>query len=403
MSVPQQTEQALRNHLDSNQAGRERMCLALLQLDNRFSLVEPRRPKGGPDGGRDIQAIYEGQHVAYGAVGFKNSANDSPEQKREIKEKFIADLDAALIAKPDLHVFVFFTNVDLTPSEQDDFQRDARLRGITNIQIFYRELIRILLDSPRGLAVRFQYLDIDLSHAEQTAFFNEFGTELQALVTRKFDTVDRVLHRLEFLQDLTRELIWLSAVVRFDKVYSVSELGHFRIVMQFKPLRRRRQRLGCWIALRDSHVMWWGGEISMMGFRSLAGIDDREPPLLDSQLNYQELETDFLQVGSEVPTDFPIGSMGELDQTELQLYCNESLVDKIARIEVCANTYRVASVNRNDLGEIFGWPSYYWPLPLTETELASRWVALNIKPDQERSMYQKWVIDFHLQTPERVL
>jgi hypothetical protein len=219
MSVPQQTEQALRNHLDSNQAGRERMCLALLQLDNRFSLVEPRRPKGGPDGGRDIQAIYEGQHVAYGAVGFKNSANDSPEQKREIKEKFIADLDAALIAKPDLHVFVFFTNVDLTPSEQDDFQRDARLRGITNIQIFYRELIRILLDSPRGLAVRFQYLDIDLSHAEQTAFFNEFGTELQALVTRKFDTVDRVLHRLEFLQDLTRELIWLSAVVRFDKVY----------------------------------------------------------------------------------------------------------------------------------------------------------------------------------------
>jgi hypothetical protein len=174
-------------------------------------------------------------------------------------------------------------------------------------------------------------------------------------------------------------------------------------MLQFRPLRRRKQRPGCWIALRDSHVIDWGEKISTMGFRSLAGIDDSEPPLSDRQLNYQISETDVVQIGLEVPTDFPIGTLGELDQTELQIYCNESVVGKIAGIEVHAKTYRVASVEGGDLREIFGWPSYYWPLPLTETELDSRWVVLNIKPDQEKSMYRKWLIDFHLQTPVRVL
>jgi hypothetical protein len=147
----------------------------------------------------------------------------------------------------------------------------------------------------------------------------------------------------------------------------------------------------------------WGGEISMMGFRSLAGVTDSEPPISDRPLHYRMTATDFLQIEPEVTNGFPIGTMGELDQTELQIYCNESLVDKIAGVEVFANTYRVASVDRDNLCEILGLPSYYWPQPLTETELASRWVALNMKPDQENSIYKKWLVDFHLQTPVRVL
>jgi hypothetical protein len=403
MSVPQTTEQALRNHLDSNQAGRERLCLALLQLDKRFSLVEPRRPKGGRDGGRDIQAKYEGQYVAYGAVGFVNSANDDRTQKAAIKRKFAADLKTAMHAKNDLQVFVFFTNIDLTTGEEESLKRQAYSLGINCIEIFNRERIRIMLDETSGLRVRFQHLDIELSPAEQAAFFNEFGTELQALVTRKFETVDRTLHRLEFLQDLNRELVWLSVVVRLDRPYSVSELGHFRIVLLFTPLRRRRPRPGCWIAMRDAHVTMWGGEISMMGFRSFAAIANSEQPLSDRTLRYQMIETDFLQIEPQLTNDFPIGTVGELDQMELQLYCNESLVDKIARIEVWANTYCVASVDRNDLGEIFGIPNIWPLLPVTETELASRWVSLNMKPDQEMSMYRKWLIDFHVQTPVRVL
>jgi hypothetical protein len=126
-------------------------------------------------------------------------------------------------------------------------------------------------------------------------------------------------------------------------------------------------------------------------------------PLSDRTLHYQPTETSFLQIEPQLTDDFPIGTVGEFDQMALELYCNESLVDKIAKIEVLANTYCIASADRNDPGEIFGGGPNHWPIPLTETEVTSRWVALNIKPDQETSMYRKWLIDFHLQTPARIL
>lgn len=65
------TEERLRSHLDSNQVMRERMCLALLPLLGPYTREQPRRPKGGPDGGRDLEAIFQGSIPVWGAVGFK--------------------------------------------------------------------------------------------------------------------------------------------------------------------------------------------------------------------------------------------------------------------------------------------------------------------------------------------
>jgi hypothetical protein len=75
MDGPRLTEERLRNHLDCNQAMRERMCLALLPLLGPYTREQPRRPKGGPDGGRDIEAVYEGRTTIWGAVGFKVDAH----------------------------------------------------------------------------------------------------------------------------------------------------------------------------------------------------------------------------------------------------------------------------------------------------------------------------------------
>jgi hypothetical protein len=69
---PRQTEERLRYHLDSNQPMRERLCLALMPLIGPYTRERPRRPKGGPDRGRDIEAIHEGSTIAWGAVGFRN-------------------------------------------------------------------------------------------------------------------------------------------------------------------------------------------------------------------------------------------------------------------------------------------------------------------------------------------
>ena len=72
--MPYETDERLKSYLDTNQLGREQMCLAVLAIDKRFSDVRPRNPRGGPDGGRDIEAVFRQAQLAYAAVGFVNQA-----------------------------------------------------------------------------------------------------------------------------------------------------------------------------------------------------------------------------------------------------------------------------------------------------------------------------------------
>src|SRR4051812_23894956 len=95
MSTAQHTDERLRNSLDGQQLSRERLCLAVLGLDNRFANIKPRNPRGGPDGGRDIEAVFQGSQVAWGAVGFQNSVNDSSAQRKKAAKKFSDDLSRA--------------------------------------------------------------------------------------------------------------------------------------------------------------------------------------------------------------------------------------------------------------------------------------------------------------------
>jgi hypothetical protein len=57
---------------------------------------------GGPDGGRDIEAVYADSLIVWGAVGFQNSAHDSPAEKAWVHKKFGEDLNRALSEKHDL-------------------------------------------------------------------------------------------------------------------------------------------------------------------------------------------------------------------------------------------------------------------------------------------------------------
>ena len=96
MDGPRLTEERLRYHLDSNQPMRERMCLALLPILGPFTREQSRRPKGGPDGGRDIEAVFQGQTTIWVAVGFKNGGGSDDSARREAEAKFKDDLDRAL-------------------------------------------------------------------------------------------------------------------------------------------------------------------------------------------------------------------------------------------------------------------------------------------------------------------
>lgn len=223
-----QTDERLKSYLDTNQLCREQMCLAVLALDKRFTEVRPRHPRGGPDGGRDIEAIFRGKQLAFGAVGFVNQADDSKEKKKVICVKFKADLTAALQATPSPEVFVFLSNVNLSVSEKDELVATARSRGLVHCEIFDRERLRIYLDSPDGFAIRFQYLGLALSEAEQASFFAKWGDDINSVISTGFHKVQRTLDHLLFLQEATNSICSFQVAFELDRNYSAKEIGHFR-------------------------------------------------------------------------------------------------------------------------------------------------------------------------------
>jgi hypothetical protein len=215
--VPYDTDERLKSYLDTNQMHREQMCLAVVAIDQRFSDVRHRHPRGGPDGARDIEAMFNGVQRVFGAVGFVNQAADSEEHKKRAMKKFSEDLREALKQEPRPEVFVFLTNVNLTIGEKEGLVQEAKEKGLAHAEVFDRERIRIALDSADGFSIRFQYLDIPLSEAEQATFFARWGDDIQGVIADGFGEVRRVLNRILFLQEAELPLAGLTVVFQLDK------------------------------------------------------------------------------------------------------------------------------------------------------------------------------------------
>lgn len=226
--MPYETDQRLKSYLDSNQLHREQMCLAILSLDKRFSEVRPRHPRGGPDGGRDIEATYRKALLSFAAVGFLNQGEDTPENKKQIQRKFSDDLASALTAEPQPAVFVFLTNLNLTISEKQGLIDEAKRGGVVECEIFDRERIRIALDSADGFSIRFQFLGIPLSDSEQASFFARWGDDINALVSTGFQSIHKTLDHLLFLQESGNPIEGFFMRFELDREYTGDEIGHFR-------------------------------------------------------------------------------------------------------------------------------------------------------------------------------
>lgn len=239
--MPYETEQRLKSYLDTNQLGRERLCLAVLSVDRRFSDVRPRHPHGGRDGGIDIDAIFKVGQAAAGAIGFVVGANDSREQKSAVKRKFAADARAARDGTSAPEVFVFFTNIDLTVGEENALREEATLLGFAECDVFDRERLRVVLDSVDGFAARVQYLGIALTDGEQATFFARWGDDIQSVIATGFQRVERALDRVLFLQEAEEVLGTLAVVYELDRTYDAEEIGHFRA---FCSLFLREPKLG---------------------------------------------------------------------------------------------------------------------------------------------------------------
>lgn len=377
MDAARQTDERLRHWLNSNQPSRERLCMAILALDRNYSDIKPRRPEGGPDGSRDIEC-NRGPDLCFGAVGFINNVSDSPKDKREIKRKFVDDLDAALKQNKDLKAFAFFTNVDLTPGEIEELKQSAEAKGISFVDVYWRERIRHALDSPEGLAIRYQYLSIPLSDAEQASFFSRFGKDLEKLVTGGFERLEKKIDLTEFKRWQTGGIqnIGLHLFFRELEKSERREPEHFRACLELHSVAHEKRSVilggqdDYWKSNNDS---WYLGTKTFF-FRQ----------------RYGKIEESWIPQGPRVGGGYvdglhfgvrwhPVSDIlaAEFNGLGLHFHFTENLLGRIAKVKFTIDSY--VFIDREiSLGSIdYVRPSLGWPVPLTEDQANVKWRFCN--------------------------
>lgn len=419
-----QTDERLKSYLDTNQLHREQMCGAILAIDKRFSDVQPRHPRGGPDGGRDIEAIFRGDQITFGAVGFVNQANDSKEHKKTIKEKFFSDLKSAISSDIKPSTFVFFTNINLTISEKELLIDEAKKHQIIHCEILDRERLRISLDSPDGFSIRFQYLNITLSEEEQASFFARWGDDIQSVISTGFQRIESTLNRILFIQEASNPLKHLTFSFELDRKYTAEEIGHFRLFcsMQLKEPKqkifsvifgssdksnRMRQDSTVDFTKQTSGIKYgisggqWEDYIDFEN-ENIDEIEDEEEKyiLVGSSSSVGRDEIEFLAISYHKDSFVRLAPsllLKDLDEAIFLPFVNKSLAEKVKAIHIYSNGYKIKEIATGDFGidETEFEPNI--PANFSLDELQDPWVR--IRPSELSSAFH---IVFFDQTPKRM-
>jgi hypothetical protein len=402
MSESRLTEERLRTWLDTNQLERERMCIALLQLNRRYTSVGPRRPKGGPDGGRDIEAFFDNTYMTYGAVGFRNSVNDSSADKNWVKKKFKSDLESALNANSELKSFIFFTNVDLTPDEEETLIKYAKSQGIIIIQIHYREKIRILLDSVEGFAIRYMYLNISLSKEEQAVFFDRFGSKLQELIVANFQNVDNRLNRIEFLHESSNPIDYITCFIEFQNNDSKDRLDNFCALFGIENYNTKS-------------TIYFGVENlpkvneDIIGRKNFAFLNPNMIYLENRDI-FSWIENNRITFGTTFENGInPFLNINQLDGSTIIVYVTEEVLPEISGFGLVVNGYNLLYVKREEIDFSCSWRGIpFWPEMLSQENMM-KWQGLFLLDDYgielSKVSYNSWSpfrLDFRHFTPQKL-
>ncbi len=414
-----ETEARLKSYLDTNQLSRERLCLALLKLDKRFSNVRPRHPHGGRDGGWDIDAVFDNSQKVAGAIGFMIGANDAPDQKRDIARKFKADAKSARFAKggdspPEF--FAFFTNIDLTVTEERDLIDFARSKGFAACDIYDRERMRLALDDIDGLAARIQYLNIPLSEAEQASFFSRWGDDIQSVISTGFQRLERTLKRVLFLQEAEDVLGNISIHYELDSEYEPEEIGHFRAFCSFQLAEPKHKIFGILFGRSDDadryseerhrpkelgiHAGMCGPQWEhMLDFEAheAAGREKDDEKWVfrgaSSSVGAQKVNT-IVAIYSHDHGFFrfqPRLRLYDLNDASFIHFLNASLAEKLAKIHVFANGYKLASYSK--AGFQIDRTPFDMEIPdrFSQEELADPWVRIRGARSSSHSLhFSEW-------------
>lgn len=379
-SNPRLTDERLKTWLDANQLARERLCQAILSIDKHFSDVHPRHPRGGPDGGRDLEAKFNNEYLAWGAIGFQNSVSDSASYRTQAQKKFKEDLEHTLKKLPSLKVFVFFTNVNLTVTEKESLVIKSKRKGIEYCEIFDRERMRIVLDSPDGLSIRYQYLQIPLSDAEQASFFARWGDDLQFLIARSFKALDEGLKRIQFYQEANRPLRSIMFIIKLSQPLLKEDIPHFRAVLNIMTMSLKKPYKELNIASCNNFersTISTGGK-SNEGIAGAFWREDESKPLQTSKSIRPEPLHSVLGGGgySEFDIQERIPLLLDLDESFFVFFVNRKLSEYVDKIKIYANEYLLWSASRSELNFSAHDHNPNCPWFFTEEELNDAWVRI---------------------------
>lgn len=425
--MPYQTDERIKSYLDTNQLHREQMCRAILAIDKRFSDVRPRHPRGGRDGGRDIEGVFRETQLAFGAVGFVNQANDSEVQKKTIRSKFKEDLASALNSDQNPAVFIFFTNINMTIGEKNDLVESGRRSGLNHCEIFDRERLRIALDSPDGFAIRFQFLSISLSEEEQASFFARWGDDIQAVISTGFQRIEDTLNRLMFLQEASDTISHLTLTIQLDREYSAEEIGHFRLFCSLHLKEPKHGIIGLLFGSSDKAGRMRGDlqdfiadepgikhgisggqwEQHIPAYESgpaSAEEDDGSESYLDhtkvgssSAIGMSKVEFISISYSKDSFIRLEPGlSLRDIDDSMFILLLNKTLAEKVGAIHLYSNGYKIQEISQHELICDTPHRNIVIPAAFSEDELKDQWVY--IRPPK----YSCFHVRFFEETPKRL-
>jgi len=314
--------------------------------------------------------------MCFGAVGFKNNVSDSPQDKKDIKKKFKDDVRAARNANDNVKAFVFFCNVDLTPTEIAELEKFAKTQDFTHVDIYWRERLRHVLDGVDGLALRYQYLGISLSEAEQAAFFARFGKELEDLLHGRFDRIEQKLDDIEFAQWKAGHIRSVKLEFRF-KEYAESKCKHpehFRVALALQGVVREKRgiilggRDDFW-PTNDDHFYF--GTKTFFWREQVGTVDESwiesGPRVGGGIVNGITLGVRWRPVSPILASEF--------EGLSRHLHFTENLVDRIKHVRFTIDDYVFLDwmFSADGLVDPFK-PSLGWPDELTDDEKKAGWL-----------------------------
>ncbi len=288
---------------------------------------------------------------------------------------------------------------------------ESAAAGIATSEIFDRERMRVLLDSPDGLGIRYRYLQIPLSDAEQAAFFSRWGDDIQRVIGSRFSSVESSLARIQFLYEAASPLDDFTVTAELDREYSAAEIGHFRLVCSLHLEEPKNDIFGVSFGSTDNlgrrdvnkaadldpraggigRSMCGGAWVigQRRGEKAKKAKAGKQKKGSNSKLPHWKLNS-FTSVGREKvhlpPIDFGFGgglmrippylALRDMDGCTFALFANRSLAEKIKVIHVSGNEYKLAEFTgkRIRIDEPNSPP--YFPYPFSDQELRDPWVRI---------------------------